>query len=128
MILKLKAKHFLCTNYSDNCNCVIVKAIREELIKMGIGSLPVVEKVNRVSIGNKRYFHASYDFIAFSIVDTPKMTKAIADKDIERVIREIEIPGLDLRDFIPTPELSETTIDKLLREKNYESTVKSSTF
>lgn len=78
--LPLKAKHFIDTRFTSNCNCAISKAAKD-LFKTN----DVMEHVDRLYIEKIEYVHKDYggnDFHADKI-------KAESETDIETIIRVI---------------------------------------
>lgn len=121
MILKLKAKHFLKTSYSDASNCAMCKALKDvfpnhfplEIVDaIRLLDKPVGEYFDEdnfpLSDLPMKYYHESYSLDHF----TDDRRKAAQYNFDETIIREIEIIGLEE----PAVELSTITVDQLLQE------------
>lgn len=96
MLLEIKAKHIIGTNFDNNCECAIAKALRDVL--PGGGHEFVSEGVDSVAIGRgahrRDYGHEYYGGDDFEV----DQHLASTTDNPEAVIRRIEIYGLNPAD------------------------------
>jgi hypothetical protein len=118
MILKLKAKHFRGTKYTDNYNCAIAKALKELITHTNIKRVAV--EPNEIVVWPKGEVMATRFVLGAPYMFSNFMWDKLKSRFVkdEVVLRTVRIIDFHLKDYTPEPELSDITIDSLIQENH----------
>lgn len=124
-VINLKAKHFKDAHFGLICECALARAVKEAC------------KVSEVSVGlwlldvpgllDREYGKLRVSYNPEHFYEDLSIAQHLWKSDPEKIIRSLEADGLD--DIIKEEiQLSETTIDNLLKEEKHDTKIKSETY